>query len=115
MELKFENRVVAKYFNDFHLIKRKIGLQSARQIKKRYDQLGAAPNFSIYLNTGFGKPHSLSGDLKGCYGISIDGNVRLVVRPGTKDLDPASLKTCDSVIIKGVVNYHGRKKEWLFP
>ena len=54
-------------------------------------------------------------DFKGCYGINISGNIRLIVKPDVEILDPASLKKCDSVIIKGVMDYHGQKHEWLIP
>ncbi|NLM20145.1 MAG: type II toxin-antitoxin system YoeB family toxin [Peptococcaceae bacterium] len=94
-------------------MKRKIGKDLTRSIKKRFDQLKAAANFDIFLTTGLGKPHPLKGNLKGYYGISVSGNTRLIVKPDVERLDPDSLKKCDSVIIKGVVNYHGYKQEWL--
>jgi plasmid maintenance system killer protein len=113
VKLKFENQAVEKCFSDFDLMKRQIGKDLTRSTKKRYDQLKAAANFIIYLTTGLGKPHPLTGNLKGCYGISISGNIRLVVKPDVDSLDPASFKKCDSVIIKGVMDYHGQKDEWL--
>ncbi len=115
MKLKYENPSVEKHFSDFDLMKKKIGKDLTRNAKKRYDQLKAAANFSIYLSLGLGKPHLLVGNLKGCCGISISGNFKLVVKPDTESLDPVSLKKCDSVIIKGVVDYHGQKHEWLIP
>ena len=115
MKLRYENPSVERYFNDFNLMKREIGKDLTRTTKKRHDQLKAAANFSIYLSTGLGKPHPLYGNLKGCYGISISSNVRLVVKPDVESLDPASLKKCDSVIIEGVMDYHGQKHQWLIP
>lgn len=115
MKLNYENPSVGKYFNDFNLMNRKIGKDLIRTTKKRHNQLKAAANFSIYLSTGLGQPHPLYGNLKGCYGISVSSNVRLVVKPDAESLDPASLKKCDSVVIKGVMDYHGRKHEWLIP
>jgi plasmid maintenance system killer protein len=112
VDFKYESRSVEKYFSDFKLMKKKLG-NLARNTKKRYEQLKAAANFSIYLSTGLGKPHSLAGNLKGYYGINISSNIRLVVRPDVENLDPASLEKCDSVIIKGVLDYHGQKYEWL--
>lgn len=91
------------------------GENITRAIKKRYDQLKAANNFSIYLQTGLGKPHPLHGNLKGCYGISITGNLRLIVRPDVQSIDPGLLKECDTVIIKGVLDYHGKKYGWIIP
>ncbi len=115
VKLIYKKPSVEKYFSNFALMSTKLGKDLTRTIKKRCDQLEAAANFSIYLSTGLGKPHSLSGNLKGCYGISISGNIRLIVRPDAESLDPASLTKCDSVIIEGVMDYHGQKQEWLIP
>jgi len=115
VKFKYENRTVEKYFSDFELMKKKIGKDLTRNTKKRCDQLKAAANFSIYLGVGLGKPHSLVGNLQEHYGITISDNIRLVVKPDVENLDPASLKKCDSVIIKGVMDYHGQKQEWLIP
>ncbi|WP_066633943.1 type II toxin-antitoxin system YoeB family toxin [Desulfolucanica intricata] len=115
MKFQYENQAVEKCFSDFDLMKRQIGKDLTRNTKKRYDQLKAAANFGIYLTTGLGKPHPLTGNLKGYYGISISGNIRLIVKPDVDSLDPASLRKCDSVIIKGVVDYHGQTQEWLIP
>lgn len=115
MKFKYENRSVEEYFSDFDSMKKKIGKDLTRNTKKRYDQLKAAANFGIYLSAGLGKPHPLVSNLKGYYGINISGNIRLIVKPDVESLDPASLKKCDSVIIKGVMDYHGQKREWLIP
>lgn len=115
MKLKYGKPSVEKYFSDFALMNKKIGKDLTRMTKKRYDQLKAATNFSIYFSTGLGRPHPLYENLKGCYGISITGNVRLVIRPDVESLDPDSLKKCDSVIIEGVMDYHGQKHEWIIP
>jgi len=115
VKIKYENQAIEKYFDDFDLMKRKIGKDLTRNIKRRHDQLMAAANFYIYLTTKLGKPHPLTGNLEGYYGISISGNFRLIVKPDVESLDLASLKKCDSIIIKGVVDYHGQKQEWLIP
>ncbi|MFA7214693.1 MAG: hypothetical protein WC187_01430 [Bacillota bacterium] len=115
VRFKYRKPSLERYFNDFNLMRRKIGNDLARGAKKRHDQLRAAANFSIYLDTGLGKPHPLYENLQGCYGISISGNIRLVVKPDVESLDPQSLKECDVVIIEGVMDYHGQKHEWLIP
>jgi Txe/YoeB family toxin of Txe-Axe toxin-antitoxin module len=115
VKFKYESRPVEKYFSDFKLMKKKMGKDLTRNTKKRYNELKAAANFSIYLSTGLGRPHPLSGNLKGYYGLGISDNVRLVVRPDVESLDSASLKKCDTVIIRGVMDYHGRKHEWFIP
>lgn len=96
-------------------MKRNKGNDLARNVKKRFDQLRAAENFGQYLNTGLGKPHPLHADLKGYYATHITGNLRLIVMPESENLDPESLRECSTVIIKGVMDYHGQKYEWIIP
>lgn len=115
MRFKYENATAKEYFENFELMKKKIGIDVATNTKKRCNQLKAAENFAIYLKTGLGKPHSLVGDLKGWYSIAISGNIRLVVKPDMEQSDDASFEKCDSVIIRGLVDYHGRKKESIIP
>lgn len=115
MLIEYESESVEKIFNDFDLMRKIIGYERARAIKKRIDQLKASVSFGIYLSTGLGKPHPLYGDLKGYYSIAITGNVRLIVKPNAISLEPEDLKACDTVILRGVVDYHGGKNEWLIP
>jgi len=110
--IEYENDSVKDYFTDFDLMKKKIGNEKTKTVKKRLNQLKASSNFSIYLMTGLGNPHPLFENLKGYYGISITGNVRLVVKPDSINLEPEELKKCETVIIKGVMDYHGRKIDW---
>jgi len=113
--IEYENESVRKLFNDYQTLKKKIRNDRARATKKRIDQLKASRNFSIYLTTGLGKPHPLRKNLRGYYGISITDNVRLIIRPDAESTEPEVLEQCDTVIIKGVVDYHGDKNEWLIP
>jgi Txe/YoeB family toxin of Txe-Axe toxin-antitoxin module len=113
--IEYESESVRKIFNDYELMKKESGNDRARATKKRIDQLKASETFSIYLTTGLGKPHPLYENLKGYYGVTITGNVRLIVRPNAESIEPEVLKQCESVIIKGVMDYHGSKNEWLIP
>lgn len=99
--------------NCYEGIVRKIGLEMTRKLKKRLLQMKASSNFANYVNTGLGKPHPLNCDLDGYYGITITGNFRLVVKPITDAYDVKSLSKCDTVLVKGVVDYHGRKNDWI--
>ncbi|HBI73656.1 MAG TPA: hypothetical protein DDY59_10740 [Lachnospiraceae bacterium] len=101
--------------NDYSWISKTIGMQMTKTFKKRILQIKASDNFAIYLRTGLGKPHPLEGDLNGCYGISITGNFRLVIEPVTELYDFESLSKCDTVLVKGVTDYHGGKYNWILP
>ena len=107
MEIKFENQKVQKIMTDMKLIKAKIGLGMAKTVKQRYNQIEACKNFKEYMNIGLGVPHPLGHDLNECYGIRITGNYRLVVKPETLG--------SEEIIVKGVLDYHGDKNEWIIP
>ncbi len=115
MFVQCESDKVMRYFDDFSLMKKKVGLNLTKIIKKRLDQLKAARTFSVFLSTGLGKPHRLRENLDGYYGVNLSANVRLVIKPEAKSLDPSELVQCDTVIMKGVEDYHGKKQEWIIP
>ncbi len=84
-----------------------------KSVIKRKNQLIASENFNQFTETGLGKPHRLYGDFNFYYGITVSANVRLIVKPKTIDLSTESLKNCDIIILKGVVDYHGEKINWI--
>lgn len=102
-------------FFDFTKMQKKCGTELARAIKKRLNQLSAAKNFSEYLSIGLGKPHALSTNMGGLYAVSVTGNLRLIILPVSADSGAASLTKCDTILIKGVLDYHGTKNEWIIP
>lgn len=123
MEILFEDDSVKELFEDLseiqstkNLMKAKIGAELTRLVKKRYDQLRAAETFQIFLNTGLGKPHLLR-NMDGCYGVHVNANYRLIIKPLVDELSMDLLKSCEIVQIKGVVDYHGKgsKNNWLIP
>lgn len=114
MRIIYESEKVGKYFFDWGLAQSKLN-DKTRTVKKHINYLIASPNFQMFLSLGLGKPHRLCGDLDKCYGISITGNYRLIVRPNCQEIDSNSLKNCDTVIVKGVVDYHGGKYNWIIP
>lgn len=87
----------------------------ARVIHRRFNELKATTNFKEYLNNGIGKPHPLTGDLDNLYGISLNKNYRLIVEPLIGGLDDDSLRECKKIDIKGVIDYHDGKHNWLIP
>ena len=100
--------------NDEKLIKT-LGKELSRKVKQRINEMIAAPNFKDYLDYGIGKPHPLTGDLDNLYGISLNKSIRLIVEPLVEKRTNESLKMCKEINIKGVVEYHGNKKEWIIP
>lgn len=114
LEIQYDKKV-EKYFTDYAIMLKKIGKNMTRSVKKHIDNLKAANNFSIFLALGLGKPHSLTGKLLGCYALSVSANYRLIIQPKSEDLSPESLKKCDTIVVKGVEEYHAKKNEWIIP
>ena len=116
MQFKYQDEKVRKILCDAKTLQRKVGLEMGRKIKQRINQLEAAENFNQYLTKiGLGNPHPLEGNLDKYFGISITKNYRIVVEPLETELDLESLKNCKVLNIKGVLDYHGGKNEWIIP
>lgn len=116
MQFEYKDEKVRKILCDDKLLQRKVGLEMGRKIKQRMNQLKAVDNFNQYLTKiALGKPHPLEGNLDKCFGISITANYRIVVEPLETELDIESLKNCKMLNIKGVLDYHGGKNEWIIP
>ena len=114
MQFEYKNDKVKKIINDSKLLQKKVGLEIGKSLKKRINQLEAANNFNEYLTKiGLGNPHPLTGNLDKCYSISITANYRLIIEPLIEHLDIESLKDCKILNIKGVLEYHEGKNEWI--
>lgn len=122
--VEFEDDRVKELFDDLNdvrksenLMKREIGAELTKSVKKRYNQIVAFSSFSTLQHSGIGKMESLEGDRKGAYSLRISANYRLIIKPKAKDLSAESLKNCDTLIIEGVIDYHGKGKKfsWLIP
>ncbi len=109
MDIEYESEKVKKHFDDLKLLERKIGRDATRYIAKRVNAFRATPNFQKYLDTGFGRPHPLSGNLRGDYAVDVAGGMRLLIRP-ILTTDQADLLSCVKIIILGVYDYHDRNK-----
>ena len=115
LEIEISDKVVAKIMNNSKKLQKIVGIDMARKIIQRFNELRSAPNFKDYLDYQIGKPHPLTGNLDNCFGIHLNRNYRLVVKPLAEQLDNNSLKECKKIDIKGVVDYHDGKCEWLIP
>ena len=124
LNVEYEDIEVKELFDDLNdvrnsknLMKKEIGAELTKAVKKRYNQIVAFTSFSALQQSGIGKMESLEGDRKGAYSLRVSANYRLIVRPKTKDLSVDSLKNCDTLIIEGVIDYHGKRKKfsWIIP
>ena len=100
-----------------NLMIRAIGAELTKAVKKRYNQIISFSSFSALQQSKIGKMESLDGDRKGSYSLTVSANYRLIVRPVSKDQSAEELKKCDTLIIEGVIDYHGKgaKFNWIIP
>ena len=117
IEIKYDGPRVEKYFSgsNYNAMIKAIGLEITRATKNRVNQKRAAANFQAYLQYGLGKPEHLSGGAGSEYSVHLTGNFRLIFEPESENLSAESLSNCKVIKIKGVVDYHGGKTNWLLP
>lgn len=115
MQLEINDNKLKKLINDPNKLIKKVGLEVARKIHQRFNELRATSNFKEYLDNSIGKPHPLTGNLDKLFGISLNRNYRLIVEPMVNSLDDKSLRECKKINIKGVMDYHDGKYVWLIP
>ena len=115
MEIEYSNRSVEKAFSNWDVLKRKHGLDLTKQLKRKIDQLESMENIDSLMTSGIDNPHLLGEDLAGCIGWSVNGRIRLVfdLREGKVEKIDSRIKSKTKICIKGVVDYHGRKNEWI--
>ena len=117
MIIDYENNKIEKFFSNWEHTAKKCGFETAKLIKKRFEQIKASADIDVFYSLGIGKPHLLKGDMTGCLGISITGNLRLILI--IKDYSPKKSLTeifkTNHLTIKGVCDYHGDKYEWIIP
>lgn len=122
--IEFEDGKVKELFDDLNdvqgskgLMKKTIGADLTKSVKKRYDQIISFSSFSALQLSGIGKMESLEGDRKESYSLRVWANYRLIVKPKSKDRCAESLKKCDTLIIEGVIDHHGKgtKYSWIIP
>ena len=115
MQLEINDNRLKKIINDPNKLIKKVGLEMAKKMHQRFNELRASSNFKQYLDNGIGRPHPLTGNLYYLFGISLNKNYRLIVEPLIDGLDVESLHECKKIEIKGVMDYHDGKYVWLIP
>ena len=115
MQLEINDNRIKKIINDPNKLIKKVGLEMAKKMHQRFNELRASSNFKQYLDNGIGRPHPLAGNLYNLFGISLNKNYRLIVEPLIDGLDVESLHECKKIEIKGVMDYHDGKYVWLIP
>jgi len=98
-------------FSNLELMKKKLKIEHIKMIVKRVNELKAFNNFQELLNSSIGKPERLTNSEY--YSLRIDKNYRLIIKPVIKVYSAEEFLMCESIEIKGVVDYHGGKNNWI--
>ncbi len=105
MKIEYCNNKLAKIMSDMQILNETIGTQMTKAVKKRYNEIEATNDFQELMKNNLGHPHPLKGDLKDYYGIRLTRNYRLVVQEKENKI----------IVVKGVIDYHGDKYNWIIP
>jgi len=81
-----------------------VGIEITKSVKKRYSQIMASYDFNELMKNNLGHPHPLKGDLQGYYAIGLTGNYRLLIENNN-----------NKIKVRGVIDYHGDKYNWIIP
>lgn len=96
--------------NDIKAAKKAYGADGVKKLRRRLDDLAAAPNLEAVRNLP-GRCHELKGDLAGSLGIDLDGGRRLVIRPTsipapTKDDGGLDWTKVTRITVTAIKDYH---------
>ncbi|MCL5287774.1 MAG: type II toxin-antitoxin system RelE/ParE family toxin [Acidobacteria bacterium] len=110
MDIQFESSEKADEYNDMKRLVRLHNAQRAKLLRRRLDDLRAAPNLETMRKLP-GRCHELRGDRAQQLSIDLDGPYRLIFCPSN---NPVPLKPdggldwskVTAILIKGVVDTH---------
>ena len=102
MKVIYENKIGKKLENESS-IKKNFG-KLAVKIIIRLSLLFAASCLDDVPNIPPTRRHKLIGNYRNCWGIEIEKNWRIVVRPNSADCD--NLKDIKEITIVDIVDYH---------
>jgi len=95
--------------NDTKAAKKAYGADGSKKLRRRLDDLAAAPNLEALRNVP-GRYHELKGDLAGCLGIDLDGGRRLVIQPmppaPTKEDGGLDWTRVTRITVTAIKDYH---------
>src|SRR5947208_6776691 len=110
MEIVFAHGEEAADWNDSKRLRRRHGAQRAKLIRRRLDDLRAAPCLQV-MRVLPGRCHELKGDRTGQISVDLDGPYRLLFRPAhvpvpTKKDGGLDWTQVTAVIVVGVADTH---------
>jgi plasmid maintenance system killer protein len=110
MEILFNNAEDAAVWNDSKRLMRSHGAARTKLIRRRLDDLRAAPNLSVMRSLP-GRCHELKGDRAGQLSVDLDGPYRLIFNPAhtphpVKPDGGLDWQQVTAIVLIGVVDTH---------
>lgn len=110
MDIVFADSEEAVNWNDSRRVLRRHNAQRAKLIRRRLDDLRAAPSLQV-MRTLPGRCHELKGERAGQLSVDLDGPYRLIFKPAH---NPAPMKLdggldweqVTAIVLLGVVDTH---------
>lgn len=104
MNIEYANKSMEHILEDEKLIRKHYGFIETKLINRMSD-LRIARNLSQVSQLPPPRRHKLTGNWKGCWGIDLSKNHRLVIRPmGSFELN--NLATITDIKIEAIEDYH---------
>lgn len=111
MKIAFDDRKLAKEWNDFSRLRRRHGDRRARLIRQRLDELRAAETLEDMRFLPGPRCHELTGNRAGQLSVDLDHPYRLLFMPA----DPAPTRAdggldwsqVTAIVVLGVEDTHG--------
>lgn len=112
MEIAFRTEALRKVCNDSKALRRKYGPGGQKLIRRRLDELRAAPTLETMRYLPAARCHELKGDLAGLLAVDIHKGYRIVFKPGnepqpTKPDGGLDWAGVTAIVIEGIEDYHG--------
>lgn len=108
MEVGYADKKLEKSCTDDRQMKKTYSAVVAKALQKRLVELEIADNM-LALQDGIGKWHPLDGNYKGCWGASLNGNVRIVVSGVEAEEVEYQWELVSVVCVEEVTDYHDKK------
>jgi plasmid maintenance system killer protein len=110
VELLFDDPEFATVCNDERLLRRRHNVQRAKLLRRRLDDVRAAPTLETMRNLP-GRCHELKGDRAGQLSLDLDGPNRLILRPAaspppTKSGGGLDWSKVTAVVVVEVIDTH---------
>lgn len=106
MNIEYASKSIKRILEDQRLIVKNYG-DISRNLILRMSDLRVASNLNEISHLPPPRRHKLTSNFKGCWGIDLSRNKRLIIRP-IGDFDSNDLTSITAIRIEDITDYHER-------